>query len=146
MRARTIFALALALFLPPLMSAQVTHGQKAKLPAPFLTKSAGNPPEVEKPPTGFLPTVPQGFVVNVFATNFKYPRWLTVAPNGDIFLADSGSGEVVVLRDPQPAGGGQEREGFVSDMKRPVGVAFRAAYGYLGKMKEPVSVRYGPKN
>src|SRR5260370_31477336 len=98
MSARNASVLASILALAPLTPAQVTHGQKPKLPAPFLTKSAGNPPEVEKPPAVFLPKVPQGFKLNVFATNFKYPRWLTIAPNGDIFLADTGSAEIVVMR------------------------------------------------
>src|SRR5438034_4697355 len=101
MRARNILTLAFTFLLPSLAPAQVTHGQKPMLPAPFATKSAGNAPEAAKPPAGFLPTVPKGFRVNVFATNFKYPRWLTIAPNGDIFLADSGAGEIVVMRDPK---------------------------------------------
>src|SRR5258708_28190059 len=145
MRARTIFALALAFFLPLMMSAQVTHGQKPKLPAPFLTKSAGNPPEVEKPPAGFLPTVTQGFVANVFATNFKYPRWLTVAPNGDIFLADSGSGEIVVMRDPQKTGKAQQREIFVDGQNEPFGIVFHENYLYVGNTNEVARFRYYPK-
>jgi glucose/arabinose dehydrogenase len=107
---RSIFALAFTLSLPTLVPAQVTHGQKPKLPAPFATNSAGNGPDKVKPPAGFLPTVPTGFRLTVFAANFKRPRWLTVAPNGDIFLADTGAGEIVVLRDPQHTGGAQERE------------------------------------
>ncbi len=145
MRARKILAFAFSFFLPSLGPAQVTHGKKPKLPVPFATNSAGNGPNRVKPLEGFLPTVPAGFRVNVFATNFKYPRWLTAAPNGDIFLADSGAGEVVVLRDPQPAGGAQEREVFVSDMKRPFGIAFRADYVYIGNMNELVRFRYDPK-
>ncbi len=103
MRARNILTLASICLLPSMASAQVTHGQKPKLPAPFATKSAGNGPEKRTPPAGFLPTVPRGFRVSVFATNFKRPRWLTVAPNGDIFLADTGSGEIIVMRDPGEA-------------------------------------------
>jgi glucose/arabinose dehydrogenase len=145
MRARNIFVLAFALFLPGLMQAQVTHGQKPKLPAPFATKSAGNGPEVAKPPAGFLPTVPQGFRVNVFASNFKYPRWLTVAPNGDIFLADSGAGEIVVMRDPKNTGGAQEREVFVDGQKEPFGILFHENYVYVGNTNEVVRFRYDPK-
>src|SRR5271156_2108834 len=55
--------------------AQVTNGKSPELPAPFATKSAGNAPEVSKPPKGFLPTGPKGFQVNVFATGFKSPRF-----------------------------------------------------------------------
>src|ERR1700732_2054159 len=145
MRARSIFVLAFALFLPGLVQAQVTHGQKPKLPAPFTTKSASNSPEVAKPPVGFLPTVPQGFRVNVFASNFKYPRWLTVAPNGDIFLADSGAGEIVVMRDPKNTGGAQEREVFVNGQKEPFGILFHENYVYVGNTNEVVRFRYDPK-
>ncbi len=145
MRSRNILALAFPFFLPSLVMAQVTHGQKPKLPAPFATNSAGNGPGRTKPPAGFLPTVPAGFRVNVFATNFKYPRWLSVAPNGDIFLADSGAGEIVVLRDPQHTGGAQEREVFASGVRRPFGIAFREAYVYIGNTSELVRFRYDPK-
>jgi len=145
MRARSIFVLAFTFCLPCLVQAQVTHGQKPKLPAPFATHSAGNGPDKAKPPAGFLPTVPPGFRLNVFARNFKRPRWLTVAPNGDIFLADTGAGEIVVLRDPQHTGGAQEREVFADGMKRPFGIAFREDYVYVGNMNEVVRFRYDPK-
>ena len=145
MHVRSIFALAFTLSLPTLVPAQVTHGQKPKLPAPFATNSAGNGPDKVKPPAGFLPTVPTGFRLTVFAANFKRPRWLTVAPNGDIFLADTGAGEIVVLRDPQRTGGAQEREVFADGMKRPFGIAFREDYVYVGNMNEVVRFRYDPK-
>src|SRR5882762_476848 len=145
MHTRNILALALPFFLPCLTPAQVTHGQKPKLAAPFATKSVGNSPEAAKPPAGFLPTVPQGFRVNVFATNFKYPRWLMIAPNGDIFLADSGAGEIVVMRDPKNTGGAQELEVFVDGQKEPFGILFHENYVYVGNTNEVVRFRYDPK-
>jgi glucose/arabinose dehydrogenase len=145
MRAQSIFVIALTFSLPSLVQAQVTHGQKPKLPAPFATKSAGNGPDSAKPPAGFLPTVPPGFRVSLFATDFRSPRWLTVAPDGDIFLADSGAGEIVVLRDPQHSGGAQEREVFASGVRRPFGIAFREDYVYVGNTNELVRFRYDPK-
>src|SRR5207245_11160146 len=86
-RVRNLLTLAFTIFLPCQTLAQVTHGQKPKLPAPFASKSAGNGPERAKPPAGFLPTVPEGFRENVFATNFRHPRWRTAAPKGSIFVA-----------------------------------------------------------
>src|SRR5690349_7083043 len=136
---------ACALFLTSSLSAQVTHGQKPKLPAPCETKSAGNGPEGVKPPEGFLPTVPAGFRVNVYAAKFKYPRWLTVAPNGDIFLADTGAGQVVVLRDPNHTGAAQQRDVFVDGMRRPFGIAFHEDYVYVGNTNELVRFKYDPK-
>src|SRR5438876_12427377 len=94
MRLKTPFCLAAGLAMAACLPAQVTHGQRAKLPAPFATRSAGNGPDRVKPPDGFLPTVTAGFRVNVFATGLKRPRFLKVAPNQDIFLADTtGSGQ-----------------------------------------------------
>lgn len=89
--------------------------------------------------------MPAGFRVNVYAAKFRYPRWLTVAPNGDIFLADTGAGEIVVLRDPRDTGGAQEREVFVSGMRRPFGIAFHDDYVYVGNSNELVRFRYDPK-
>ncbi len=138
-------ALAIALAVPAILPGQVTHGQRPKLPRPFATEAAGNGPGRTKPPAGFLPSVPPGFRVNVFATNLKYPRWLIVAPNGDIFLADTGAGEIIVMRDPQNSGRAQEREVFVGGMKRPFGIAFHENYVYVGNMNELVRFRYDPK-
>src|SRR5260370_12594270 len=94
-RARNIFVLAFTFLLPSLAPSQVTHGQKPKLPPPFATNSAGNGPGSAKPPAGFLPTVPAGFRVNIFAASFKRPRLLTAAPHGDIFLAHSAPAESI---------------------------------------------------
>ena len=130
---------------PAMLPAQVTYGKKPQLPAPYATKSAGNAPDKSKPPAGFLPTVPSGFRVNIFATNFKVPRWLAVAPNGDIFVADMGAGEIVILRDPQNTGGAQARETFADGLRRPFGIAFHDDYVYIGNMKELVRFKYDPK-
>jgi len=145
MSARSILVLIFTLCLSSIAPAQVTRGQKPKLPPPFATNSAGNGPDRAKPPAGFLPTVPAGFRLNVFAADFKQPRWLTVAPNGDIFLAETGAGEIVVLRDPQHTGGAQEREVFASGNRRPFGIAFREDYVYVGNTNQLVRYRYDPK-
>ena len=101
MRSKMVFCLAASLGTAAWLPAQVTHGQRPKLPAPYATRSVGNGPDRVKPQEGFLPTVPAGFRLNVFATGFRRPRLLTVAPNGDIFLADTTrSGQIIVLRDP----------------------------------------------
>ena len=53
--------------------------------------SIGRNAKVIDPPSGALPKVPDGFIVQVLATGFKQPRTLRIAPNGDIFLSESGS-------------------------------------------------------
>jgi len=139
-----IYFIEFVLLLLP-AGAQVTHGQKPQLPQPFATKSAGNGPSGVKPPGGFLPTVPTGFYVNVFAKDFKVPRFLMTAPNGDIFLADTGAGQVIVLRDPQNTGGAQQREVFAEGLNRPFGIAFYEDYVYVGNNDAVVRFKYDPK-
>ena len=140
--ALTVFAV---LFIPSSSSAQLTHGQKPSLPAPFATKSAGNGPDSVAAPAGFLPTVPKGFHINIFAKDFKRPRLLTVAPNGDIFLAETGANKVVILRDPNHTGGAQEQIVFATGLTRPFGIAFHDDYVYIGNMSSLVRFKYDPK-
>ena len=142
---RVLLCSVVLLAAPLIVSAQVTHGKKPILPLPYATKSSANSPSKVAPPQGFLPTVPAGFKINVFATGFKRPRWLIVAPNKDIFLADTGAGEIVILRDPQNTGGAQTRETFVTGLTRPFGIAFHDDYVYVGTMKELVRFKYDPK-
>lgn len=123
-------------------SAQVTYGKKPDLPAPFATRSAGNGPNGARPPEGFLPTVPAGFRVNIFAEGFKRPRFLVTAPNGDVFVADTGAGQVIILRDPQNTGGAHEREVFAEKLRMPFGIAFHEDYVYVGNTGEVVRFRY----
>ncbi len=131
--------------LPACAAAQVTHGQKPNLPAPFATKSAGNGPDKAEAPAGFLPTVPKGFHINIFAKDFKGPRLLTIAPNGDIFLAETGGNKIVILRDPKNTGGAQERIVFADGLQRPFGILFHDDYVYVGNMTTVVRFKYDPK-
>ena len=72
----------------------------AKLPPPFHTESARRGSRVIPQPAGAKLFVPKGFKINVFAEGeFRYPRWMALAPNGDVFVADSRANSVVVLRD-----------------------------------------------
>jgi glucose/arabinose dehydrogenase len=121
---------------------QVTYGKKPQLPRPFATKSAGNGPSSDKPPEGFLPTVPDGFHVNIFAQGFSVPRFLAVAPSGDIFVSDTGAGQVIVLRDPQHTGGAQQREVFAQGLNRPFGIAFHDDYVYVANTNAVVRFHY----
>jgi glucose/arabinose dehydrogenase len=144
-RMKVLSCLAISFCVPALISAQVTHGKRPILPVPYATKSSANSPSKVSPPAGFLPTVPAGFKINVFATGFKGPRWLIVAPNNDIFLADTGAGDIIILRDPQNKGGAQSRETFATGLSRPFGIAFHDDYVYVGTMKELVRFKYDPK-
>lgn len=138
---RTVFFSSLLLSAMPAV-AQVTHGNKPDLPAPFATKSSANGSSVVPPPSGFLPKAPEGFQVNLFAKDLKRPRFMAVAPNGDVFLAETGASQITVLKDPQNTGGAQQVEVFVDKLNRPFGIAFHEDYVYVGNTNEVVRYRY----
>lgn len=104
-----------------------------------------NPPMVMSPPPGFLPQVPPGFKVNVFARDFEVPRWLATAPNGDIFVADSQAGKIIVLQDPNHRGQSEARFAFAEGLHQPFGIAFHDPYVYVGDTDEVLRFRYDPK-
>jgi glucose/arabinose dehydrogenase len=104
-----------------------------------------NYPVVVPRPSNFQSRVPPGFLVTVFATGFVEPRWLAVAPNGDVFVADSASGEVVVLHDPQGQGSAQSREIFADHLNLPFGIAFHDDYVYVANTNEVLRFRYDLK-
>lgn len=146
----TILGLALATSLASAQSAEVRTGSAAlegwksdapgvarhietsDLPAPPAVtaadaeKSTGKPVTVVPPREGALPKVPDGFEVQVFASGFKQPRTIRVAPNGDVFLSESGTGRVLVFRDGD-AGTPAKPEVFAEGLDRPYGIAFHPA-------------------
>src|SRR3954453_21626788 len=61
----------------------------ADLPKPFVTESASNSAGHAKMPQGAKPRVPQGFTVEMVASGITSPRAMRIAPNGDLFVADS---------------------------------------------------------
>ena len=142
-----IAALGILSAAPGILLGQVTHGQKPQLPAPFATKSAGNPPEESKPAAGFLPTVPAGFKISVFATDFTEPRWLIVGPNKkDIFLADTHAGKIYILRMPAEGDGPAQKEEFLTGLDEPFGIAFHEDYMYVGDTDAVLRYKFDPVN
>ena len=59
------------------------------LPAPYATRSSVNFSKVTGWPDGIMPRAPVGFTVTRFAGGLNNPRWIYVAPNGDIFVAEA---------------------------------------------------------
>ncbi|HXQ80894.1 MAG TPA: PQQ-dependent sugar dehydrogenase [Opitutaceae bacterium] len=99
----------------------------AELPAPFSTPSAGNGPQVVRQPDDAVLSVPPGFTVRLFASGLSGPRLLRVAPNHDIFIAETSAGRIRVMRAADGAGAPAQNEIFVDGLDRPFGVAFYPA-------------------
>jgi glucose/arabinose dehydrogenase len=96
----------------------------ADLPALGASPSTSNPSRLVARPDGAWPKAPPGFVVSEFASGFKQPRVVRVAPNGDIFVAESAAGRVRVLRAADGATNATVSDVFASGLRQPYGIAF----------------------
>ncbi len=100
------------------------HLTLADLPAPYSTISSGNGPKVVKQPAGATLSVPPGFTVQLYASGLSNPRVLRLAPNGDIFLAETAAKRIRVLRAADGAATPSENQIFAENLDRPFGIAF----------------------
>src|SRR5580704_10574936 len=73
------------------------HLTAADLPAPAPDQSVDNGPKVVPRPSDAWPKAPQGFKVDLYATDLENPREMRTAPYGDIFVAESQAGKIKVF-------------------------------------------------
>lgn len=123
----------------------VTSIDPKTLPAPGETRSVDRSSRVVPMPAGAKLTVPTGFKVNVFAEGgFREPRWMALAPNGDVFLADSRANTLFVLRDKDKDGVAEERFVFSDKLSQPFGMAFSNGWLYVANTDSIVRFKYRP--
>jgi glucose/arabinose dehydrogenase len=94
------------------------------LPAPYVTESASNGPQLAARPRGAWPKAPAGFSVQQYVTGLDNPRLIRTAPNGDFFLAESSSGKIKVFRGITADGKPARAETFAAGLNQPYGIAF----------------------
>jgi glucose/arabinose dehydrogenase len=128
----------------------------ADLPAPNPEEAVSNQPQVIPRPADAWPIAPAGFKVTLYAGGdngplqradatehmaqapgtFTQPRLIRTAPNGDLFLADSGDGAIWVMRGVGADGKATQLEKFATGLDHPFGIAFYPAedpkYVYVG--------------
>lgn len=117
------------------------------LPAPYATSSAENGPSVVARPENAWPIALPGFKVELYAAGLNEPRLLRTAPNGDIFLAESGPGDIRVFRGISSDGKPEQMSVFAEGLKRPYGIAFyppgpNPQWVYIGNTNEVVRFPY----
>jgi glucose/arabinose dehydrogenase len=117
------------------------------LPSPFDTKSAANPPVRVPMPSGSKPFVPKGFAVEMVTSGFAGPRAIRVAPNGDLFFADSMANTVRVLRVPAGSAKPSHNEVFAEGLHQPYGIGFyppgpNPEWVYIANSNSVVRFRY----
>ena len=96
----------------------------ADLPAPFTGELAESRARVVPPPPGATPKAPEGFAAELFASGLEGPRVIRVAPNGDLFVAESYGGKIRAFR--LDAGKAKPAQSivFAKGLDRPYGIAF----------------------
>jgi glucose/arabinose dehydrogenase len=94
------------------------------LPPPFATRSTGNGPSIVPRPDKAWPSAPRGFKVDLYATGLRVPRVIRAAPNGDLFVSESGGGRITVMRGITVDGKPEQVEVFAKGLTRPYGIAF----------------------
>lgn len=92
------------------------------LPSPGASTSATA--RVVARPSGAALKVPPGFKVEQFARDLSDPRQIRVAPNGDIFIAESSADRIRVLRPNAQGNTPSEIAVFASGLDYPFGIAF----------------------
>lgn len=71
-----------------------------------------------------MPSVPEGFDVELFAMGLENPRVIRIAPNGDIFVAESAAGRVSVFAADAAQTLPAKPEVFAEGLDRPFGILF----------------------
>lgn len=117
-----------------------------KLPEPYATPSATNFPTVVPKPADAKLSVPPGFSVDVYLTGLTGPRAMIVAPNGDVFLAETSASRIKVLR-PSADGKTATPTVFAQGLQQPYGLAFypsadRPEWLYVAEVNRVVRYPY----
>ncbi len=140
------------------------------LPAPYTTKSVTNRVNIEPWPAGQTPTAPAGFAVAEYAGGLESPRWLYVAPNGDVLVAEattvpsstalkvaakleldksrslraSSANRITLLRDADHDGRPEVRTTFLANLNQPFGMLRLGNYFYVANTDGVLRFPYQP--
>ncbi|MGA8412527.1 MAG: sorbosone dehydrogenase family protein, partial [Xanthobacteraceae bacterium] len=100
------------------------HITAADLPAPFASPSVRSRSSVVPRPAGAQLKVPPGFEIKQIAQGLEKPRLMRLAPNGDIFVAETSYGRVRALRLSADGNGVAQNEVFATGLNLPFGISF----------------------
>ncbi len=98
-----------------------------ELPPPYATESLTNGPKLVPRPADAQLHVPPGFKIEEYARGLQNPRFLLTAPNGDIFVGETGASKIMVLRETKGDHKPDVTELFADadgGLNKPFGLAF----------------------
>jgi len=125
----------------------IHHITVADLPQPYATKSAAVFSRPVPRPADVWPQAPAGFKVQLYSTDLKGPRIIVKAPNGDLFVSETNTGQIMVLRGMTADGKAEQVSEFASGLRLPFGIAFYPRgkdpkYVYVADTNEVVRFPY----
>jgi glucose/arabinose dehydrogenase len=127
---------------------------RTEAPGTVRTISVADLPRPYAPPVNWdyrpvlpstWPQVPQGFTIDPYVTGLSEPRYLKRAPNGDVFVTESYTGRIKILRDIGERS--PQVETFATGLTRPFGIAFyppgpEPSFVYVGNADSIVRYPY----
>ena len=108
------------------------------LPEPYHTESATNPPRLIPRPKQASLSVPEGFVVEEYLSDFLRPRFMLLGPEGEVLLSDIAAGVVYVIRDKRAAP-------LISNLSKPYGLALYKDWLYVAETSSVKRYKYSSK-
>ncbi len=141
-----------------------------RLPAPYATKSVTNRVTIVPWPAGKTPVAPPGFVVAEYAGQLDSPRWMYVAPNGDVLVAEASTiptsalmkvaarlkldksrslratsaNRITLFRDTNKDGRPDLRTTFLAHLSQPFGMLVLGHYFYVANTDGVLRFPYPP--
>ncbi|WP_373056996.1 sorbosone dehydrogenase family protein [Zunongwangia sp. H14] len=117
---------------------QTAIGELTLVP-PYSSESVDNESTAIGWSNGNMPKAPEGFKVNKFAGDLEHPRITYVAPNNDIFVAETNdakksANQITLLRDTDGDGEADERHVFLEDLNQPYGMLVLNDYFYVANV------------
>jgi len=106
-----------------------------KLAAPYATPGVDNHSELVPRPPGVLPQVPKGFAIEAYVTGLSNPRFMALAPDGDVFVTESNANRITRIRDGKAST-------FATGFHYPSGIAFHDGALYVGDLNAVWRIAY----
>lgn len=109
----------------------------AVLPKPYATPDTIKECKITGWPEGKMPLAPDGFLVTRFADSLHNPRWIYVAPNGDVLVAESKTerekspNDIILLRDTTGDGLPDVKRIFLKNLNQPLGMLIFQGWFYV---------------
>ncbi len=105
------------------------------LPSPYAEESKTKHSRIVGWDDAQSPKAPAGFLVTRYAEELEHPRWAMVAPNGDVFVAESdtrgSADQITMLRDTDGDGNPDEQMLFAEELNSNFGMLILNGHFYV---------------